>query len=814
MVALTAKRRKQLGEQLIEASFAGLQRDVGRLLDERADIEAIDRSGYTALSEAAMAGQTVVVGMLLRALANPDQQSQDGRTPLHRATVHGWLPCIKLLLEHGADPFVKDADGATPADLTKVVKIKDTITTFPSEKTTEAVKERRRKLDEMPPVEIVDEPEPEEPEPEAKAEPAPHVSPVEVARAKAEAAAKDKAEREARFSAKMDELMRECGEAEGEYGNHFQKPEPPTARCKVVGCSEARLNGTYYAKFVSKDSVEFEKVGDSACQIYWSERHDEWRTHIGDYKMGSTLFRHKYRPNLKVDECLGVPKTGWQAWFGKGTEPVIVHLPDRKPGEPEEEEEEQQQQQETVTPTPEASEAALAAAPGPEPTTQGEYIELHSDTRLRIVEQGGYPARGAAALPVAAGAPGPEVRLHDGERIVETADGLFGAGEVVEEVQQVSAEDQAAAWLDKVSSQAELVPSWEAVQAAKAHSQQLFAEGKVTEARVATSAAIRAAKHLEMEIREGARSEQSLDEVERLLGVLHSNRSLLVMSQIQDNDKEVLSFGVETAWWLVVQDADKALQADPANFKASFRRAKGRLELGELDDALADATRVVEHYELYSATSNPEAGILREKILEAVKKERRKWGERGQARWNRASAEVLVSDVTDAPPSAGAERRTQAATPAWETDIRAMQAAQQQAAARRMAAAPAKMPSAPRIGGEVEKALLSTLKGDAARQITYIREHVSPTTVSRFWKRAPLGPDLLGVLVQRLADLAEEDTALAAELLTAVGAAPSSQTQAEMFDAEERSALQRLLAKVGPETAAKAWPTASCDADA
>jgi len=102
----------------------------------------------------------------------------------------------------------------------------------------------------------------------------------------------------------------------------------------------------------------------------------------------------------------------------------------------------------------------------------------------------------------------------------------------------------------------------------------------------------------------------------------------------------------------------------------------------------------------------------------------------------------------------------------------------------------------------VEKAILSTLKGDTGRQLAYVKEHVSAAVLQRFYRRAPVGPDLLAALVRLLGDLAEEDTHLAAELLGSLASAPSSRTQAAMFDAEERAALQRLLALVGSEAAA------------
>merc|ERR1719305_1686380 len=102
---------------------------------------------------------------------------------------------------------------------------------------------------------------------------------------------------------------------------------------------------------------------------------------------------------------------------------------------------------------------------------------------------------------------------------------------------------------------------------------------------------------------------------------------------VQAGDREVLAFGADAAWRLVVSDADAALQANPTNFKASFRRARALLELGELEEALQDATNVVDHYASTTSTPNPEASALREKILEAIKKERGKWGEKGPRRW-------------------------------------------------------------------------------------------------------------------------------------------------------------------------------------
>ena len=35
------------------------------------------------------------------------------------------------------------------------------------------------------------------------------------------------------------------------------------------------------------------------------------------FSSGSVLFRNKHKPNIKAEECLGMPKTGWQARIRK-----------------------------------------------------------------------------------------------------------------------------------------------------------------------------------------------------------------------------------------------------------------------------------------------------------------------------------------------------------------------------------------------------------------------------------------------------------------------------------------------------------------
>lgn len=313
----------------------------------------------------------------------------------------------------------------------------------------------------------------------------------------------------------------------------------------------------------------------------------------------------------------------------------------------------------------------------------------------------------------------------------------------------------------------------------------------------------------------------SPEELEALTGVLHSNRSLLLLHQIDAEDQELLAFGKEAAWRLVVIDADAALHANASNFKASFRRARALFELGQLEEALADATRVVDHYAQTVATPNPEAAALRESILEAVRKERTKWGQKSTTRWNRSTREQLVTEVSGIsigvdPVSTNESRNakanaTQELSVPWNAKPKPPSPV---AVSQRLAAAPLKQPPAPKNGSDVEKALLNTLKGDASRQLTYVREHLSVSSVRRLYRRAPLGPDLLAELIRLLADLAQEDAAAAAELLRALAVAPSTKTHAAMFNIEEQSALQRLLALLGPDAAADWAPETAADGGA
>ncbi|HZW75431.1 MAG TPA: ankyrin repeat domain-containing protein, partial [Caldimonas sp.] len=81
------------------------RREIERLLDARADVNASNDAGATALMWAVMNLDTPTVTALVDYGARVNARSDDGRTPLLIASrLHGALPIVQLLLDHGADP--------------------------------------------------------------------------------------------------------------------------------------------------------------------------------------------------------------------------------------------------------------------------------------------------------------------------------------------------------------------------------------------------------------------------------------------------------------------------------------------------------------------------------------------------------------------------------------------------------------------------------------------------------------------------------------------------------------------------------------
>jgi ankyrin repeat protein len=84
------------------------------LIKQRADVNAADVEGMTALHWAAHWDDIDTVRLLLRAGARAKVANRYGVTPLHEACTVGNLPMIEALLDAGADPNAALGEGETP----------------------------------------------------------------------------------------------------------------------------------------------------------------------------------------------------------------------------------------------------------------------------------------------------------------------------------------------------------------------------------------------------------------------------------------------------------------------------------------------------------------------------------------------------------------------------------------------------------------------------------------------------------------------------------------------------------------------------
>jgi uncharacterized protein len=98
---------------LIDEVKSGNQAGVRARLQQKADVNAAEPDGTTALHWAVRADDLDVTRMLLRAGADPRRANRYGVTPLQLAAVNGSVTAATALLEAGADPNVVLPEGET-----------------------------------------------------------------------------------------------------------------------------------------------------------------------------------------------------------------------------------------------------------------------------------------------------------------------------------------------------------------------------------------------------------------------------------------------------------------------------------------------------------------------------------------------------------------------------------------------------------------------------------------------------------------------------------------------------------------------------
>ena len=93
----------------------------------KANINAKDRDGWTALIWASCKGDLEIVKLLVESGADIDAKDNDGWTALMRASWRGYLEIVQYLVEIGADINIKNKDGKTALDLSDTEEIKEVL---------------------------------------------------------------------------------------------------------------------------------------------------------------------------------------------------------------------------------------------------------------------------------------------------------------------------------------------------------------------------------------------------------------------------------------------------------------------------------------------------------------------------------------------------------------------------------------------------------------------------------------------------------------------------------------------------------------
>jgi ankyrin repeat protein len=102
---------------LMKAALNGHPEAVRKLLDKGAQVELVDKGGYSAMMLAASNGFVEVVRILLDHGAEVDRVEQtQGMTALIWAAQRGHPETVRLLLERGADAALRDREGKTARD--------------------------------------------------------------------------------------------------------------------------------------------------------------------------------------------------------------------------------------------------------------------------------------------------------------------------------------------------------------------------------------------------------------------------------------------------------------------------------------------------------------------------------------------------------------------------------------------------------------------------------------------------------------------------------------------------------------------------
>jgi uncharacterized protein len=113
-LALSTSAFGAAGSSVADAAMRGDRTLVHTLLQQRADVNAAQPDGATAILWAAYRNDTEMADLLIAAGADVNKPNLDGATPLWLAAENGSTGMIERLLKGGADPNARQPSGATP----------------------------------------------------------------------------------------------------------------------------------------------------------------------------------------------------------------------------------------------------------------------------------------------------------------------------------------------------------------------------------------------------------------------------------------------------------------------------------------------------------------------------------------------------------------------------------------------------------------------------------------------------------------------------------------------------------------------------
>jgi ankyrin repeat protein len=113
-LAVTLSQAAFGASPVADAASVGDRATLRSLLQQKADVNAPQADGATAIQWAAYRDDLEMADLLIAAGADVKAANREGATPLYLASIRGSAPMIEKLLKAGADPNERGPDGTTP----------------------------------------------------------------------------------------------------------------------------------------------------------------------------------------------------------------------------------------------------------------------------------------------------------------------------------------------------------------------------------------------------------------------------------------------------------------------------------------------------------------------------------------------------------------------------------------------------------------------------------------------------------------------------------------------------------------------------